>query len=603
MADGPEVRHPGWRLFRETIRPQRSWLVAAVIAALTWSAAKISVPVLTRGAVDDGIVPGDLRAILSWGLVILLVGVAQAGATGLRRYFAFRVSLRAEADLRQRMFEHLQRLHFSFHDTAHTGQLMSRLNTDLRQVQIFAVMIPVAVANLFTLLAAATVLFLTHARLALLALAPLPVLNVLATRFSTRLHPVMNQLQEELAGVADVVEESVAGVRVVKGFGTERLQRRRLEGATERVYETGLRSARLRAAFIPAIDLVPMLGLVAVLWFGGHEVIDGDLTVGELVQFNFFVLMLVWPLRISGVILAQASRASASAVRAHEVLATAPQIADRHGARPLPEGTGEIRFEGVRFGYAPAAPVLDGVDLHVRGGEAVALVGPTGCGKSTVARLIPRFYDVDDGRVVIDGADVRDVRVAELRRAVGMVFEDTFLFSDTVRANIAFARPDASMEQIRRAARLAGADEFVEAMPERYETVLGEHGYSLSGGQRQRIAIARAIVADPRVLILDDATSSVDPTKEHEIRSALEEVMAHRTTVIIAHRPATVALADRVVLLDGGRIVAEGTHDELLAGSALYRSVLSRAESDAAGVADAAAPGADGPEAPGGDDR
>jgi ATP-binding cassette subfamily B protein len=276
-------------------------------------------------------------------------------------------------------------------------------------------------------------------------------------------------------------------------------------------------------------------------------------------------------------LLAQASRASAAAGRIHEIIVTESEIRDRPGARALPDGPGELGFEQVRFGYGPGRSVLDDLNLVIRGGEAVALVGTTGSGKSTIARLVPRFYDVDAGRVLLDGVDVRDLRVRDLRRSVGLVFEDTFLFSDTVRENIAFADPEAPMPAVRRAAELAGAAAFIDALPDGYDTVVGEQGFSLSGGQRQRIAIARAVLAEPRVLILDDATSSVDPTKEHEIRAALREVMAGRTTLIIAHRPATVALADRVVLLDRGRVVAEGTHDELIATSAVYRRVLAHA--------------------------
>ena len=335
--------------------------------------------------------------------------------------------------------------------------------------------------------------------------------------------------------------------------------------------------AKLRANFVPQIDFLPALGLVGILWYGGHQVIAGNLNVGDIVAANLYVLMMIWPLRMVGMLLAQLPRSAAAAGRINEVLLTDAAIEDVPHAKPLPAGPGEVRFENVVFGYGPGRRVLDGLDLVVPGGQAIALVGATASGKSTVARLIPRFYDIDSGRICIDGADVRDARLRDVRRSVGLVFEDTFLFSDTVRSNIAFADPEASTEAVERAAALAGADDFVRELPDGYGTIIGEHGYSLSGGQRQRIAIARAVLADPRILILDDATSSVDPSKEHEIRAALAEVMAGRTTIIIAHRPATIALADRVVLIDGGRVIADGTHDGLLESSAAYREVLARA--------------------------
>jgi ATP-binding cassette subfamily B protein len=378
----------------------------------------------------------------------------------------------------------------------------------------------------------------------------------------------------------------VSGIRVVKGHGAERTQARRLASEADDVLDRSVATARVRATYLPALELLPTMGLVAVLWYGGHLVLRGDMEIGQLVAFNAYLLMLVWPLRSTGMIVALAQRAAAAASRVGEVLSTEPKISTPPDAVPLPAGGGELRLEGVTFRYAPGgAPVLDGLDLVVPAGTSLALVGPTAAGKSTIARLIPRFYDVTGGRVLFDGADVRELRLPELRRAVATVFEETFLFSDSIRANIAFANPDASDEEVERAARLAGIAETVEGLPEGYETVVGERGYSLSGGQRQRIAIARAVLADPRLLILDDATSAVDPTKEHEIRGALTEVMSGRTTLVIAHRPATIALADRVALLDspsgrpgeGSCIVATGTHDELLATNQRYRQVLASA--------------------------
>jgi ATP-binding cassette subfamily B protein len=482
------------------------------------------------------------------------------------------------------------------------------------------VLIPISISNLFTVAGAVVLSLLINVKLTLLAFGALPLLNLAAKRFSTRIHPVSVDLQQQLARVATVVEETVTGIRAVKGFGAEPLLAARMDGESNTVFSVSMRAARIRAMFNPVLDFLPAVGLVAVLWYGGHEALPNHLqhhlSVGQLVQFLTYVLLTIVPLRMTGQLVAQAQRAVAAAQRLEEIFSTEPAIADRPGARELPRGRGEVRFEAVRFAYelpnplAPVLavetngsddrararsgnghdpdsvggrmirPVLDGFDLVLRPGEAVALVGPTGSGKTTVARLIPRFYDVDDGRILLDGVDVRDVRLHGLRQAVGIVFEDTFLFSSSVRGNIAFADPTATQADVERAARLSGANDFIIDLPEGYDTVLGEQGFSLSGGQRQRIALARAILADPRVLILDDATSSVDPTKEHEIRGALTEVMRGRTTLVIAHRQATIALADRVVLLDRGCAVAEGTHQELLAGNARYREVLARAEAE-----------------------
>ncbi len=567
----------GARLIAQLTRERRRGIALGVLVGLCWTAAKVSTGLLVRNAVDQGIIEDQPGALLTWSVTLGCVAIASATFTGLRRYVAFREARWVEKSLRDRLFAHLQRLHFAFHDEAQTGQLMSRANTDLQQVQAFVVMIPLTISNFVTVLAVTVILAVINPLLTLLALGSLPFLNVLATRFSRRLFPSVMGIQRESAELAAVVEESVAGVRVIKGLGAERVQAGRLATEAQDVYDESMAAAMTRARFLPALELLPNLGLIAVLGYGGHLVLAGELSLGTLIMFNVYVAMLVWPLRMLGMIVAQAQRAAVSAERVDDVLRTEPAIDDP--ARPvvLPPSGGEVVFRDVRFGYGRPHPVLDDFELRVEPGESVALVGATGTGKSTVARLIPRFYDVEAGAVLLDGCDVRDVPVQELRRSIGIVFEETFLFSDTIGANIAFADPDAPHAAIERAARLAGAHQFISELAEGYATLIGERGYSLSGGQRQRIAIARAILADPRVLILDDATSAVDPTKEHEIRDALTEVMRDRTTIVIAHRPATIALADRVVLIDDGRVAAEGTHASLLTREARYREVLAAA--------------------------
>jgi len=572
------LRRRGWRLVLGTCRSQWRWITLSLVSALCWTGTKVAIPLFAAAAIDQGILAHDTSAIVRYTVLMVVVGGFQALVSGLRRYGAFRLAYRVETDLRQRLFAHLQRLHFAFHDEAQTGQLMARANTDIQAVREFLMLGPLTAASVMVLIAITIVMVLQSVLLAVLAVGALPLLGVFALRFSQRMGPVSFRLQQELAEFSGVVEESVSGIRVVKGFGAERLQVRRLQAEADGVQREALAASKLRSGFLPLVDFLPAVALVMILWYGGHLVIDGRLAVGQLVAFNSFILMLIWPLRMSGMTIAMAPRMAAAAGRVDEVLATDPAIVDPPHPVPLPDGGGEIVFEAVEFGYHDATPVLRGLDLHLRAGEAVALVGPTASGKSTVARLLPRFYDVDGGRITIDGVDVRALAVADLRRQVGLVFEDTFLFSDSVRANIAFADPMATLDQIDRAARLSGAADFIAALPHGYDTVIGEHGFSLSGGQRQRIAIARAVLADPRVLILDDATSAVDPSKEDEIRAALREVMTGRTTVIIAHRPATIALADRVVLIDGGRVVAEGTHDHLVATSDRYRDVLAHAE-------------------------
>ncbi len=453
---------------RSQLGHQWRGLTAGVVAGLAWTAAKVAVPALVAVAIDRGIGDDSNTALLRWSLAILVAGVVAGVCSGLRRWFAFREARWSEAVLRDRIFAHLQRLHFAFHDEVQTGQLMSRANTDLQQVQAFVVMIPITISNGATVLAASVIMFSLNPLLALLALGPLPFVNVLARRFSGNLFPSVMAIQAESAELATVVEETVSGIRVVKGFGSESVQSAKLRGEAADVYARSIDATKVRARYMPAMDLLPNLGLLAVLAYGGHLVLDGQLSIGELVAFNTYVALLIWPLRMLGQIVAQGQRAAAASGRVAEVLGTEPQIVDHPQPRKLPAASsnggslGAVRFDGVTFAYSDNGPrVLDGLDLVVESGASVALVGATGCGKTTVARLIPRFYDVTSGSVSIDGVDVRDLRVQELRRAIGIVFEDTFLFNDTVRANIAFADPEASDEAVLRAARLSGAHEFV----------------------------------------------------------------------------------------------------------------------------------------------
>lgn len=575
-TDAPATSE-GWRLLRRVLAEQRRGLALGMLVGLLWSAGKVTVPRLTRIAIDRGLLDeraGQTQRLRTWVTLIACAAAIAGIFAGWRRWLAFRESRLTETLLRERLFDHILRLHPGYHDRTQTGQLMSRCSSDLQQIQGFVVMIPITASNLAMVTAVVVVLLLSQPLLAVIALAPLPLVNLLAQRFSRRIHPAVLEVQAEQGRLATIVEESVSGVRVVKGFGAESVQQHKLDAKADDIRDVALRAARIRSSFLPALDLLPNLGLIAVLAIGGHRVLDGRMSYGQMVEFMQYIALLVFPLRNLGMTVAFGQRAAAALLRVNEVLAARPAIADPARPDTPVQRAGAVEFDDVRFGYDPDLPVLDGFTLHIEAGTSIAIVGETGSGKTTIARLLTRFYDVDSGTVRVDGVDVRSLELATLRRTVSIVFEDTLLFNDTVRGNIAFAVPDAAEEVLERAARLAGAHEFISALPNGYHTVIGERGYSLSGGQRQRIAIARAIVADPAVLVLDDATSAVDPSKESEIREAMRTVMSGRTTIVIAHRPGTVALAERVVLIDNGRVAASGTHAQLLASSERYRSVL-----------------------------
>lgn len=576
-------RSEGWKLLRAALKVQRRNLLLGALVGILWASFKVAVPQMTKFAINDGIEKNG--PLLRWALIIGGLGVLTGVLSGMRRYVAFRESRWAEMLFRERLFSHILRLHIGYHDKAQTGQLMSRASSDLMQIQGFIVMIPITLSNVIQIIAVTAILFITDPILAVVALIPLPFVNLSARRFSHRIHPASIAVQAEQAQLANVVEESVSGVRVIKGFGAEQVQFEKLEKEADDILRESMKAARIRSSFMPAIDVLPALGLVAVLGVGGHRVINGDLTVGDLVAFNVYLTLLIWPLRNIGMIVALGQRAAAALVRINEVMSTKSEISDPTLPMQLPhdetENLGSVKFDKVVFGYNAEYPVLRNFNLDIQGGESIAIVGATGSGKSTITRLLLRFYDSQSGHVYLDGIDVRKLKLSELRSQIGVVFEDTVLFNDTVRNNIAFAKPHASADEVERAAKLSGAHEFILRLPKGYETVIGERGFSLSGGQRQRIAIARAIVANPRVLVLDDATSAVDPSKEGEIREAMKTVMSGRTTIVIAHRPGTIALADRVMLLDEGKVAAIGTHEDLVSTNARYREVLANMSANA----------------------
>lgn len=569
-------RGEGWKLLRGLLRDQRRNLVIGGLVGISWAAFKVAIPQVTKFAINDGI--EKKGPLLQWALIIAGLGVMTGILSGFRRYVAFRESRWAETLLRERLFSHVLGLNIGYHDKAQTGQLMSRASSDLMQIQAFIVMIPITMSNVIQIFAVATILFITDPVLAIVAMAPLPFVNLSARRFSNRIHPISIAVQAEQAQLANVVEESVSGVRVIKGFGAEQVQFDKLSKEADDIYKESMKAAKIRSNFMPAIDVLPALGAVGVLGVGGHRVLSGQLSIGDLVAFNVYLTLLVWPLRNVGMIIALGQRAASALVRIHEVLSTSSTITDPPTARDLPSQNGKqlgaVKFDRVQFGYDPDRPVLQNFNLDIAAGESIAIVGATASGKSTVARLLLRFYDTNHGHVFLDGVDVRKLKLRDLRQQIGVVFEDTVLFNDSVKANISFAKPDAAQADLEKAAKLAGAHDFILQLPDGYDTVIGERGFSLSGGQRQRIAIARAIISDPRVLVLDDATSAVDPSKEGEIRDAMRTVMSGRTTIVIAHRPGTIALASRVVFIDNQTVAAIGKHEELVATNARYREVL-----------------------------
>ena len=573
MATRPPYRQTFIRLLG-FLKPYKWSLIVSIVLAVGSQAAAMAIAYLTATGLEQAFTAKDRHDLYTIAALVLAVGAGRAIFMSGRRLISGRQALGVEFDMRNVLYAKLLRLSFGFYDRHQTGQLLSRATVDLQTVRFFlGYGLIFFFQNVLMVVGATAFMFAVNWRLALVATAVTPLIVVFAYRYSTVSHPVLRDVQQKMADVATVAEENIVGVHVVKSFAQEPNELQKFSARSERVFERSIDANKQRALYIPLLSFLPLIMQAGVLFVGGRMVAHGTLDIKTFLFFNVLVVMLVMPLRMLGMWVGQSQRATASGERIFEIMDEPEEISDRPDAGEMPPGDGRVRYEHVSFEYAPNRLVLQDIDLELEPGRTVALIGHTGSGKTTLASLVPRFYDATKGRITIDGVDIRDVKLQSLRREIGIVSQDPFLFSATVRENIGFGRPDATDEEVVRAATLAQAHEFIDELPDGYDTIIGERGITLSGGQRQRLAIARALLMEPRILILDDATASVDATTEARIRLGLREAMKGRTTIIIAHRLSTISLADELVVLDRGRVVGRGTDEELLQTNAVYRDI------------------------------
>ena len=556
---------------------KRYWLttLGAYVSLILATALMLSIPILLQGLIDRGITAGDMTVIVTLSLAMMGVALVRAVFSFLQGYLSEKASQSVAYDMRNDLYARIQSLSFSYHDRAQTGQLMTRATNDVDLVRMFTGMGFLMMLNAIVMLVGSlTILFVMNWQLALAIMLLMPLAMGLFVIFGRRVRPVFSRIQKKVSALNTVLQENLAGIRVVKAFAREPYEAERFGQTNLELLDENLRVGKMFAGMFPTVFLILNLGTLVVIWFGGYQVISDHLTLGELVAFNSYLMMVMFPIGILGMIVTMISRASASAERVFEILDAQSEVVERPDAAPLPAIQGQVTFDHVSFCYFGVGEyVLQDVSFTAEPGQTVALLGATGSGKSTIINLIPRFYDVTEGAVLIDGHDVRNVTIEGLRSQIGIVLQETTLFAGTIRDNVAFGKPDATMDEVVAAARAAEAHDFIIEFPEGYDTAVGERGVTLSGGQRQRIAIARALLLDPRILILDDSTSSVDLETEYRIQQALDKLMAGRTSFVIAQRIATVLNADEILVLERGRVVARGIHEELLRDSPIYAEI------------------------------
>ena len=562
----------------EIIDNKRNFIIA-MSSAVLWCFLVVIQPYLIKVIIDEGIVTGNQRNLIILISFMILAGYSRAISIGTRRYFGMHVSYNVEAGIRNKIFTHMQKLAFNYHDKVPTGELMARASSDASQVRLAFAIAPLATANIFLLLILSITLLTLSLPLGAIVILSIPLVLWLASNFSSKALNVSLKVKEAEANMTTEVEEQLGGIRVVKAFGNEEYASTKVESAVSNIYDTSLDYLKLRTRFIPMFELIPMVITLAVLLLGGYLSINELISLGEFIAFTQYVFLLLWPLRITAWFLSEIPSSVSAGTRILELLDEVPLITDNESTKTLPtDGVGSITFDQVNFKYGKEK-IFDNLSFNIDGKKTVAIVGATGSGKSTLAYLLPRLYEIESGSIEIDGININDLKLNELRSNVSLAFEESFLFSNSARENISLGLDNATQEEVEKAALTARAHEFISLLPESYETKVGERGYGLSGGQRQRIALARAILRKPRVLILDDALSAVDASTEEEIRNELQAVMKNMTTLIITNRAPTIELCDEVVFIENGSVKAQGTHTELIDNIESYKSLFLENES------------------------